>query len=275
MSSQLGRRVAIVSPHLDDGVLSLGAAIAHSTRFGADVRVVTVFANDPATDEPATEWDADCGFSSAADAARGRRREDSRACELLGATAVWLPFTDSDHGGGTSDDELLPALHEALSAADAVLVPGYPLVHPDHARLTRLLLAEPPPDARIGLYVEQPYATWRHLGRGRRVWAAPDLTPARGLRNAAAILLRTRSGRRLQRPVLPEVLAEALTNQPVWTVLRSSLRDTWAKQRALRAYRSQFAGFGRATAPTIAVYELGWGGEGVAWIESPHRRGRP
>lgn len=274
MTSQLGRRLAVVSPHLDDGALSLGAAIARWTRTGAEVNVVTVFANDPESGQPATEWDAACGFESAADAALGRRREDAFACQRLGATPVWLPFTDSDHGGGTRDEELLPVLLEAVAGAEAVLIPGYPVAHPDHAHVTRLLLAHPPPAARIGLYVEQPYAAWCHLGRGRRAWAAPGLTPRRALRNAASILFRTRSGRRLQRPEVPDAFADALAGEPRWTVLRSRFRDVWTKQRALRAYRSQFAGFGRATAPTIALYELGWGGEAVAWIEMPSAAGR-
>jgi hypothetical protein len=36
----------------------------------------------------------------------------------------------------------------------------------------------------------------------------------------------------------------------------------------MEAYRSQFAGFGTHTAPLIMLYELGWGGEGVAWIST-------
>ena len=268
MTSRLSGRVAVVSPHLDDAVLSLGAAIARATASGADVQVVTVFANDPASDDPASAWDAQCGFASAAEAATARRREDSIACERVGATPVWLPFVDADHGGATTDEELLPALHDALVAADAILLPGSPLAHPDHARVTRLLLADPPPAPRIGLYVEQPYAAWRHLGRGRRVWAAQGLTLRRSLRNTAAILLRAPSGRRLQRPAVPNPIAN-VAGRPEWTVLGAGARRVWTKHRALRAYRSQFAGFGRTTAATIAVYELGWGGEGVAWLEAP------
>jgi LmbE family N-acetylglucosaminyl deacetylase len=50
--------VAVVSPHLDDAALSLGAAIAALTRSGRTVRVVTPFAGDPSSDAPANGWEA-------------------------------------------------------------------------------------------------------------------------------------------------------------------------------------------------------------------------
>jgi LmbE family N-acetylglucosaminyl deacetylase len=259
-----GGLVAVVSPHLDDGILSLGAGIARATRRGTHVRIVTVFANDPASQEPPSEWDRAVGFGSAGEAARTRRAEDRLACERVGATPVWLPFTDADHGGEPSDEPLQPALAEALAGAELVLVPGYPLAHPDHVRVTRLLLQKPPDGARLGLYVEQPYAAWRHVGRGRREWAAPGLTVRRGLANAAEIVLRTKRGRSLQRPVLADVIAEALPIQPTWAALRAGPQDRLRKRRALRAYDSQFRGFGKKAAAVIALYEFGWGGEGVA-----------
>lgn len=270
MKSELGGGViAVVSPHLDDAVLSLGAGIARASSRGADVRAVTVFANDPESSQPATDWDRACGFATAGEAARVRREEDRLACECVGATPMWLRFSDSDHGGEARRDDVIEGLAQALAGADVVLVPGYPLAHPDHALVTELLLAEPPRGAILGLYVEQPYATWRHVGRGRRQWSDPGLTPARGVRNLAAILLRTRGGRRLQRPVLPEGIRERLEREAVWVPVTAGTRDKWAKQRALRAYSSQFSGFGRKTAAMIALYELGWGGEGIAWVGSP------
>src|SRR6476620_7604766 len=91
---ELEGRVVVVSVHLDDAVFSVGAALARAARRGADVTVLTVLANDPADESPAREWDAQAGFATAAEAARARREEDSRACELVGATPVWLPFGD-------------------------------------------------------------------------------------------------------------------------------------------------------------------------------------
>jgi LmbE family N-acetylglucosaminyl deacetylase len=263
--------VVVVSPHLDDAVLSLGAGIARATRSGTEVRIVTVFAGDPESSGPPTDWDRAGGFTSAGEAARSRREEDRRACTRVGANPVWLPFTDEDHGGEPDPESVRAALAEALVDAEVALLPGYPLALPDHVRVTRWLLAEPP-RARLGLYVEQPYAAWRHIGRGRRVWAAPGLTAGRGLRNLLSILLRTPRGRRLQRPALAPDVASAVVAEPAWAALRAELRDRRLKQRAMQAYDSQFTAFGKHTATLIALYELGWGGEGVAWISSAERR---
>jgi LmbE family N-acetylglucosaminyl deacetylase len=106
MRAGLGARVVVLSPHLDDGVFSLGAAIARTTAANGEVKVVTVFANDPASTEPPSAWDAACGFGSVGEAATVRREEDDRACRLVGAQPVWLPFADDDHGGERVDAEI-------------------------------------------------------------------------------------------------------------------------------------------------------------------------
>src|SRR5918997_1096243 len=128
-------RVVVVSPHLDDAALSLGAAIARATRRGTPVTVLTPLAGDPASTEP-DQWARRCGFASAGEAARARREEDRRACAILGAEPEWLPFTRN-----TPDSELAAAIREALAGAETVLVPGDPCDHPSHARVTRLVLA--------------------------------------------------------------------------------------------------------------------------------------
>src|SRR5215208_5087706 len=97
--SRLAGRVTVISPHLDDGVLSLGAAIADASSRGAKVRIVTVFAYDPQASGPPGAWDAACGFHSAEDAARARRAEDAESCARVGAEPVWLPFADEEYGG--------------------------------------------------------------------------------------------------------------------------------------------------------------------------------
>jgi LmbE family N-acetylglucosaminyl deacetylase len=269
----LPERVVVVSPHLDDAVLSLGAGIAHATRNGSEIRVVTVFANDPDSDRATSDWDREAGFSSAREAALARREEDARACALVGAIPTWLPFADDDHGGEPDEELMRARLDEAIAdvEADAVLLPGYPLAHPDHGRLTFSLLSTPPSAVRLGLYVEQPYAAWRHIGRGRRTWAAKDLTLSRGLHNLASMLLHTERGRELQAPTLDEAVVHQTTREPVWAALEAGRRDRSSKRLALREYESQFRGFGRHTRQLIALYERGWGGEGLAWLSAPER----
>src|SRR5690242_11145568 len=88
----LDRDVVVISPHLDDAVLSLGAALSWAARHGARVTVLTVLAGRPDSSTPAGEWDAGSGFGTEGEAATARREEDERACEVLGATPVWLPY---------------------------------------------------------------------------------------------------------------------------------------------------------------------------------------
>jgi len=53
-----GKRIVVVSPHLDDGALSLGASMASWARRGAAVELLTALACDPASKAPAGGWDA-------------------------------------------------------------------------------------------------------------------------------------------------------------------------------------------------------------------------
>src|SRR3712207_8859213 len=83
-------RVAVVSPHLDDAVLSLGASMHAAARRGARVEAVTVLAGDPASTTPADDSNRRAGFATAGEAARLRREEDRRACTAVRATPTWL-----------------------------------------------------------------------------------------------------------------------------------------------------------------------------------------
>jgi len=194
---RLDGRVAVLSPHLDDAILSLGAAIAHSR---AEITVVTVFAGDPDSAEPAGPWDSRAGFRTEGDAARARRREDELACRDVGARAVWLPF--GDHQYPRDDDgAVAAAVEEAVAGADTVLVPAFPLLHDDHSRLLALVERSGLGGRRLGRYVEQPYAAvWsdREAGDGWLPLAAglPDrLRKLRACRRYATQLpLLSRSG---------------------------------------------------------------------------------
>jgi LmbE family N-acetylglucosaminyl deacetylase len=172
----LSGRVVVVSPHLDDAVLSLAATIVRATRSGAHVDVLTVFAGDPASDTPAGGWDSRGGFATEGEAATARRAEDGEACSIIGAEPAWLPFGDGNYAQGRDRSEVFAAVVGTLAGADAVLVPGFPLTNPDHAWLAELLLGEALPCARVGLYAEQPY---RYMVRGerRRLDAPGQISP--------------------------------------------------------------------------------------------------
>jgi LmbE family N-acetylglucosaminyl deacetylase len=148
-------RLVIVSPHADDGVLSVGAAMAAWARSGYRVELLTVLGCDPESQAPAGGWDHRAGFVTEGDAARGRRDEDRHASEILGVSPTWLPFGSLDYERHGDDDEVWDAM-VSVRDADFVLVPGSPLTHPDHAWLFALV-AERMPMERLGLYAEQPY----------------------------------------------------------------------------------------------------------------------
>jgi LmbE family N-acetylglucosaminyl deacetylase len=148
--------IVVVSPHLDDAVLSLGAALSRAARRDADVTVLTVLAGDPGSSTPAGEWDAQGGFRTEGDAATARRQEDARACSLLGVAPRWLPFGD-DQYGPAPEEEVVAALRTELQGFDLILLPGFPLVQQDHGLLNRLVLEQVQPEARLLFYAEQPY----------------------------------------------------------------------------------------------------------------------
>jgi LmbE family N-acetylglucosaminyl deacetylase len=149
-------RVVVVSPHLDDAVLSLGAAMATWARGSARVELLTVLACNPDSTAPAGGWDARGGFASEGDSARGRREEDASACVALGITPTWLPFGSVDYERHASDEEVLGAVLDAVGEDSLVLLPGFPLSHPDHGWLVDLV-APAFEATRVGLYAEQPY----------------------------------------------------------------------------------------------------------------------
>jgi LmbE family N-acetylglucosaminyl deacetylase len=154
----LAREVVVVSPHLDDAVLSLGAAISRATRQGASVTVLTVLAGDTESTAPAGGWDSRSGFVTQGEATAARRAEDERACAIVGARPVWLPYGDNQYERGGSDQEIRAAA-VAAAGSGLVLLPGFPLAHVDHRRVHDLLAGSFGRD-RVGFYAEQPYAAW-------------------------------------------------------------------------------------------------------------------
>jgi len=238
--TELAGRVVVLSPHLDDAVLSLGALIARSVRSGANVEVVTVFAGDPESTAPAGDWDSRSGFRSAGEAARARRDEDRQACRILGATPVWLTFQDDQYGAHADETAVYCAIASVAAGADAVLVPGFPLMHSDHALLAELVVRESLPSSRTALYVEWPYA------------------------HAALAAGST--------PIVPEALRELVPGETLFAPATAHRRDLVGKWRAVRRYRSQLPLLGRLVARSrpgaagLIWAETRAGGETIAWL---------
>ncbi len=188
MAEPLEGRVVVISPHLDDGVFSLGATIANATCAGSRVEVLTVFGCDPGSLAPANGWDTRGGFETEGSAARMRREEDRAACGLVGAEPHWLSFRGSGYTPHKDGEAIRAAIAERLSSADTVLVPGFPLRNHDHAWLAGLLAEYPPPGTRVGRYVEQPYAYMVRRQEPRTgAWTKPHVSLADQLRKRRAV----------------------------------------------------------------------------------------
>jgi LmbE family N-acetylglucosaminyl deacetylase len=226
-----GRRIVVVSPHLDDGVLSLGASIAGWSRGGAVVELLTVLGCDPDSEAPAGGWDARAGFASEGESARARRGEDREACTLIGAVPNWLPYGSVDYERHGDEGAVRGSVESALAGAEAVLVPGFPLTHPDHEWVLRTLVAGGLGIPRTGFYAEQPYT--RRAGGEPRVpaWAA-DALGAPSPFAAASV----RAGDRL------------------------------AKWRAIRRYRSQLPLLGMRRSVRRGAHRYAVAAELIAWV---------
>lgn len=196
---ELPPSIIVLSPHLDDAVLSVGATIAGHVADGGAATVVTVFAGDPESLQNAGSWDERAGFTTAGAAARFRRAEDAHALERVGASHVWLSNLDGQYRSRRDPGAFGAQLAPHIAGADAVLVPGLPLVHGDHAWATLLALRVGHP--RIIFYAEEPYLTWL---------APVDLPP----------------------PILPASDWDVAAT-------RDRVRDADSKLEAVRRYRSQ------------------------------------
>lgn len=233
---RLRGRVVVVSPHSDDAIMSLGATIAWAVQAGAKVDVLTVFSLIPSSNAPTGPWDAKAGFVTEGQAATARREEDRRACSVLGANPRWLDFGAEPYERRGSDDDIGSAVEAATQGADLVLIPGFPLVHPDHSYLSELLLRRGLSGRRTVLYAEQPYAfTHRATPFGSAV--APALEPLIGAEIS-------------------------------WTRIRTERAHRQAKLKAVRCYRTQLRLLGLRN---IGLYRMLWreasqGGEAVAWL---------
>lgn len=106
------RRITVISPHLDDAVLSCGALLTAC----ADATVVTVFNGPP--DLPlsagAEEFHDKCGLG--ADAVAVREEEDDLALKTVGAASVRLGIPEALYRRDLSGDHRYPE-DKDLSAA--------------------------------------------------------------------------------------------------------------------------------------------------------------
>lgn len=216
--------------------MSLAATISRAARTGARIELLTVFAGDPGSDAPAGGWDRRGGFATEGEAAAARRVEDREACRLVGAEPMWLPLSVGGYRPARDEKAIWAEIAERTADADAVLVPGSPLVNEDHLWLSGLLLGRRLPCRRLALYREQPY---------RYMW--------RGEPSAADV---------------PESLLDGLQAPVDWTRAGAVVSEYRRKATAIRAYASQLPMLGLTTRRIrlMLLHEALRGGEALAWL---------
>src|SRR5688500_1095031 len=105
---EIETEIVIVSPHLDDAVLSCW----HLLESAADVGVVNVVSGSPPAGAPAAWRDPTAGAPGPIERMRERREEDRRSLALAGRTAVALDLLDAQY----REDEPVSGLTERLRA---------------------------------------------------------------------------------------------------------------------------------------------------------------
>ncbi|CAB3786915.1 hypothetical protein LMG27177_02103 [Paraburkholderia fynbosensis] len=132
-----GSPLLVVSPHLDDAVLSCGLLLAAHPA----ATVCTIFTSAPEGDMM-TDWDRASGFTGAFEATRARRTEDVRALSVLRASPIHLPFCDAQYLSSPSHEALVAALRATfLEVKPATALFPLGLFHSDHTMASDACLA--------------------------------------------------------------------------------------------------------------------------------------
>lgn len=142
----------IVSPHMDDAVLSAGQFMAGRP----DITVATVFTGIPKRQRTLTTYDKNCGFTSARHAIEVRKRENFKALLATDAqTPVYFDLLDSQYEPRTTPDKFVETadaitsllLHLNTELRPQQVVGPVGIKHPDHqvcaVAFSNFLLAAP------------------------------------------------------------------------------------------------------------------------------------
>jgi LmbE family N-acetylglucosaminyl deacetylase len=212
----------VISPHLDDAVLSVGQWLATQD----DVQVVTVFAGAPPDPQYLGDYDRLHGGATSSRAAMlERQAEDRAACALLGVEPVHLGFYDCQYNAryNNHEAEIVEMLARLCAGASHVLAP-LGVGHPDHLLLSRLAREACTTRTSMWLYEDLPNVP---LARQEQVDEARDAITYQGWSGAERILLAGDDDESL-----------------------------WRKVRALGCYRSQIDGITTTMLTAEAVWEI-------------------
>ena len=149
--------LAVLSPHLDDSVLSCW----HLLESRGPITIVNVFAGSPPPGGELPWWDRLTGARDSVERMRERREEDGRALARTGRSAINLEFLDGQYGRSESPAE------ELLSLIPTLLEPGTVIHapaglgrnrHPDHEIVRDVALELAREGWSVVLYADLPHA---------------------------------------------------------------------------------------------------------------------
>ena len=172
------RPTVILSPHLDDAVLSCW----HVLGGPGDVTVITVFAGSPPSESGASWWDRLTGAKDSAARMEERRAEDREALRVAGRTAVHLDFLDQQYEPvDQSVERIVSRLRELIDTDPVVYAPAALGDHDDHEQVRAAALELAASGQTVHLYADHPHAvrggwpTWiSDTDAGREVVARWD-----------------------------------------------------------------------------------------------------
>jgi len=154
--------VVILSPHLDDAVLSCW----HLLRGPSEVEVVNVFAGSPPPGSGTSWWDRENGATDSAQRMAERRVEDSEAFAIAGRKATNLDFLDEQYEPVGQTEELIVATLRTLIDRDAIVyAPAALGDHGDHDLVRSAARRLAATGQSVRLYADHPHAV-------RRGWPA-------------------------------------------------------------------------------------------------------
>jgi LmbE family N-acetylglucosaminyl deacetylase len=170
--------VAILSPHLDDAVLSCW----HVLTLPGEVEVITVFAGVPTGLRAPAWWDQYTAAADSGERVRERIEEDRRALALAGRMAVNLGFLDEQY----RDDEqrvgpLIEQIEPLLPTGARIYAPAAFANHADHVLVRGVALRLRDGGFPVSLYADLPHATvhgWPAWVKGERRLGSRDLAAA-------------------------------------------------------------------------------------------------
>jgi len=233
---------AVLSPHLDDAVLSCW----HVLESHDDVTVVNVFTGSPPPGTPVPWWDHLTGAQDPLTRMDERRAEDQRALGLVGRDAVHMDLLDDQYRTSEpSAAALLARLEVLLESGTVVHAPAGLSRHPDHLFVRDAALTLARQGRPVTLYADLPHA----ITNGWPAWVAcvPERPGVDVGADWAAVL--TETGLSAER-LVPRV-------RPLDTHARERKLQALAEYRTQRAALDDMA-FVPLDDPRALAFEVSW-----------------